>query len=237
MTSISGTQPQRAEQDIHKTGLEISYSHKMILRLPVKMQDTAWQIDQFIKNQPIPVYWIGGVLMPVSLCGILLSLPFALAGAAAGFALKKYQISPFTKLQNDDKAWIILASVVATVVTGWPLCLVCASALIFFIKQPTPKYIPPVVPKRVANPEAAKVALLVEEYKNNPEGIKDQIKEANIKLREMLHLTFKSNFEKYDYYYYKNDKFIKIFNEFACLLEAYIQIVKNNSNQTGKDCS
>lgn len=198
-----------------KTDQETSYTQNLISIFPEKIQGVAQKVNQFLKKYSLG-FSICSIFGPFKTFGFVPCLPYAIGGIVVGIALSKFNITPFNKLQSDDKAWIIIASLVVTAITNWPLCLACSIALIFLGVRSNSKV---QHPKKVEDIFEKKVLDYAEIHKENPGALVERIKEYEIQLKTIT-----------------DDKsFISLFNEFATRLEAYTRIVARDDNVCSKE--
>jgi hypothetical protein len=189
------TNPQREEFFTLLKNREISYTHYLILKLPEGLQNGAWKANLFVKQCSVVVDRIG--------------VPF--------------NVVPFSKLQADDKAWIILATVVATFVSGLPIWVACSSALVLLVKRPEPSQ-EPIGEEELQNQKATK---LLETYKNNPSLLAQHIKILGATLADQLKILGELSSP--------DESFKAKFYDFSLTLDTYINIIANFGGSTQKE--
>ena len=111
--------------------IPISYSHALILQLPRAMQDTVWNINEFLHKHSSEILYTG---FAVGTAVYLFSaVPFTtvLGGAALGIFALSTMGSYAVKLNRDDKAWILVAAMLASLALTWPISLSVSVALVW----------------------------------------------------------------------------------------------------------
>lgn len=156
------TLPQGSQFYRLASGRDISYSHQLILKLPTKLQDSAWRINSAVKLcfHLLDLALVSGTALRL---GILSSLPALGLGLAAGVAIRYIPIRWLNPLKTDDKAWTVVATVIVSLVTGFPIGIVCGAMLYCLVPSRKPPQ-----PESFEKKGEQIIDKLVKAYRNKP---------------------------------------------------------------------
>ena len=192
--------------------IPISYSHALILQLPKAMQDSVWKINSFLLKHSNKILCTG--LAVGAAVYIFSAVPFTTVLGATALGILALSISGGygVNLKSDDKSWILVAAMLASLALTWPISLSASLALLC----------PRLGPQRDTSPSEA----FLDKYQSpevkkarKEDALHEKMEEytrakALTELQSIL-LNSKLKLEK--------DFNVSDYNEFTVALEAYVR--------------